>query len=211
MAHTEWRIKGREFVNCNCSYGCPCQFNAPPTHGDCQAVAAYAIEEGHHGEVRLDGLRAALFARWPRAIHQGGGEVQAVIDARADAAQREALRRIIHGHDTEPGATVWQVFSTTYAKVHEPLVKPIEFEVEVAARTARLVIPGVIEGKGEPILNPVTGAPHRARIDLPHGFEYTVAEIGSGTSRATGAFSIAFADSYGQFADIHLTQSGVVR
>jgi hypothetical protein len=34
----KWRIKGREFVNCNCSYGCPCQFNAPPTHGNCRAV-----------------------------------------------------------------------------------------------------------------------------------------------------------------------------
>ena len=24
MADTKWTIKGREFVNCNCSYGCPC-------------------------------------------------------------------------------------------------------------------------------------------------------------------------------------------
>lgn len=211
MAHIEWRIKGREFVNCNCSYGCPCQFNAPPTHGNCQAVAAYIIDEGHHGEVRLDGLRAALFARWPRAIHEGDGEVQAIIDARADDAQRAALTRIVHGEDTEPGATMWQVFSSTYAEVHDPLVRPIDFEVDVAQRTARLVIPGVVESAGTPILNPVSGAPHRARIDLPHGFEYAIAEIGSGTSRATGAFAIAFSDSYGQFADIHLTQAGVVR
>ena len=211
MAHTEWRIKGREFVNCNCSYGCPCQFNAPPTHGNCQAVAAYVIDQGHHGAVRLDGLRAALFARWPKAIHQGEGELQVVMDERADPDQREALRRIMLGHDTEPGATMWQVFSTTYAKVHEPLVRRIDFEVDVAQRTARLVIPGVVEAEGTPILNPVTGQAHRARIDLPQGFEYAIAEIGSGTSRATGAFSIAFADSYGQFADIHLTRAGVVR
>ena len=26
----KWEIKGREFGNCNCDYGCPCQFNALP-------------------------------------------------------------------------------------------------------------------------------------------------------------------------------------
>jgi len=27
---TNWEIKGREFGNCNCSYGCPCQFKRCP-------------------------------------------------------------------------------------------------------------------------------------------------------------------------------------
>src|SRR5438034_944809 len=35
MTNTEWTIHGREFANCNCAYGCPCQFNALPTHGNC--------------------------------------------------------------------------------------------------------------------------------------------------------------------------------
>ncbi len=34
----DWAIKGREFANCNCSYGCPCQFNALPTDGTCKAA-----------------------------------------------------------------------------------------------------------------------------------------------------------------------------
>ena len=34
--------------------------------------------------------------------------------------------------------------------------------------------------KKEKIRNPVTGDTHRARINLPHGFEYEVAEIGRG-------------------------------
>ena len=37
---TEWTIKGREFSNCNCDYGCPCQFNALPTDGTCKAAVA---------------------------------------------------------------------------------------------------------------------------------------------------------------------------
>jgi len=52
----EWRVKGTELANCNCAYGCPCQFNALPTHGDCRAAVGYEIEEGHFGSVRLDGL-----------------------------------------------------------------------------------------------------------------------------------------------------------
>ncbi len=53
---TPWDVKGIEFVNCNCAYGCPCQFNALPTHGFCEAVGGYHIAEGRHGDVRLDGL-----------------------------------------------------------------------------------------------------------------------------------------------------------
>ncbi|MGA7790694.1 MAG: DUF1326 domain-containing protein, partial [Xanthobacteraceae bacterium] len=30
-------------MNCNCAYGCPCQFNALPTHGNCEAVAGMQI------------------------------------------------------------------------------------------------------------------------------------------------------------------------
>ncbi len=26
----EWILTGREFANCNCAHGCPCQFNALP-------------------------------------------------------------------------------------------------------------------------------------------------------------------------------------
>ena len=48
---TEWRLKGREFANCNCDYGCPCQFNALPTHGICEAAVGYQFDEGHHGDV----------------------------------------------------------------------------------------------------------------------------------------------------------------
>ena len=41
-----------------------------------------------------------------------------------------------------------------------------------------ILVDGVYEVLGEPIKNPVTGAEHRVRIDLPHGFEYRIAEMG---------------------------------
>jgi hypothetical protein len=100
---------------------------------------------------------------------------------------------------------------TTITTVHEPLYTAIQFDVDIDARRARLVVPDLIEASGEPIRNPVTGAEHRARIELPDGFEYTVAEVGSGTSTARAAIPMALSDSYGQFAHLHLSTHGVVR
>ena len=44
-----WRIVGDEVGNCNCDWGCPCQFDALPTHGNCMAMIAYQINEGGFG------------------------------------------------------------------------------------------------------------------------------------------------------------------
>ncbi len=71
MTIKHWEIRGREFVNCNCAYGCPCQFNALPTHGDCQGVGAIAIDQGHYDGVPLAGLIGVWLLSWPKAIHEG--------------------------------------------------------------------------------------------------------------------------------------------
>src|SRR5205085_12520038 len=39
----EWRVKATELANCNCAYGCPCQFNSLPTHGNCRAAVAMTL------------------------------------------------------------------------------------------------------------------------------------------------------------------------
>ncbi len=207
---TQWEIKGREFVNCNCAYGCPCQFNALPTHGDCRAIAMIGIDEGRHGEVRLDGLRFGMIASWPGAIHEGGGEIVPLVDERASPEQREALLRIMGGEDTEPGATLFQVFSATFDKVHDPVFAKIDFEVDVDGRTSRVKIPDLLEARGEPIVNPISGQQHRARINLPAGFEYDVCEVGRGWSKTGGVLGLSLADSHAQFAALHMTGQGVV-
>jgi hypothetical protein len=211
MPYVEWEVKVREFANCNCNYGCPCQFNALPTHGHCRAVVGYAIDEGHFGNTQLDGLRAVYIAKWPGAVHQGNGELQIIIDERANATQREALRKILYGEETDPGTTVWNIFRSMITTVHDPLYADIQFDVDIEARQAELKVPNLVEMTGEPIRNPVTGAEHRARIELPNGFEYTVAEMGSGTSTARGAVPMELSNSYGQFAHLHLSTHGVIR
>ena len=71
MTEAKWAIHGREFANCNCAYGCPCQFNALPTHGNCTAVVGMQIDTGHHRDTKLDGLRIAGVFSWPGPIHLG--------------------------------------------------------------------------------------------------------------------------------------------
>ena len=210
MTASKWTIKAREFVHCNCAYGCPCQFNALPTHGHCQAVAALEILEGRHGDTDLAGTRIAMIVAWPGPIHEGKGQVVPIVDEAATEAQREALLRIMSGLDTVPGATFFQVFSTTYEKVHDPVFAPIEIDVDVDGRTARLKVPDWIDARGEPIRNPVTGDEHRARINLPNGFEYETCEVGRGWANTQGPVDVQLRDSHAQFATLHLTESGVV-
>jgi hypothetical protein len=207
----KWTLHGREFANCNCAYGCPCQFNALPTHGHCRAVVGIQIDKGHHGDTVLDGLRLAGIFRWPGPIHGGNGEALPIVDKRANAAQRDGILRIMTGQDTTPGATMFNVFASMLSKAYDPVFADIDFDVDIDKRRARLKVDGYIDQRGEPIVNPVTGAEHRARIDLPSGFEYTLAEMGRGWTKATGPIAYELADSYGQFAELHLCQDGIVR
>jgi hypothetical protein len=209
---TYWEFKGRELVNCNCEYGCNCQFNALPDKGHCQAVAGIQIDEGHYGDTRLDGLRIAAIFKWPGAVHEGNGEAIAFVDERADERQREALLKIMTGQDTDAMATMFSVYMSTLTKLHEPVFTNIDFEVDVDGRRGRLSIPGYVEMSGEPIRNKVTGMEARAQIVLPKGFEYAIADIGSASSRTTGGpMQVDFGNSYGQFANLHLSSHGVVR
>jgi hypothetical protein len=208
---TEWRINAVHLGNCNCAYGCPCKFSALPTHRNCRSVVGYEIEEGYFGAIRLDGLRAALITSWPGAIHEGNGTMQVIIDERADESHRDALLKILTGGETDDMTTIWWVFSTMCPNKLEPLFLPIEVAIDVEARRGHIRVPGIIETVGEPIRNPVNGAEHRARIQMPEGVEFRIAEVGSGTTRTTGQISLPdLENTHAQFAHIHFSNKGVV-
>jgi hypothetical protein len=210
MAITDWRIEGVAWGSCKCNYGCPCQFEDDPTHGDCRGFEAARITRGHFGDTRLDGLAFAIFYAWPGPVYRGGGEMQLVIDERADAEQRRALDAVLHGKETEPGKSIWWVFDAMTDTKHPTLHLPIEFECDIEARTARARIPGLLEASGRPILSKVDGQPHRVRIDLPGGVEFEQAEIGSGTALATGAIALDLDDTYGQWNVLRHTGEGLI-
>ena len=53
-------------------------------------------------------------------------------------------------------------------------------DIDMNARRATCRAEGALVGRGEPILNPVTGAEHRVGIVLPNGFEYGQNEVAAG-------------------------------
>ena len=137
MSKIDWYIEGEEYGNCNCDYGCPCQFDSLPTHGNCEAFGITRIRKGYFGDVTLDGLMFGAVYAWPGPVFEGKGRMQAVIDSRADAAQREALLKILYGEETDDGANHWWVYHAMSETVHEPLIADIRLELDVDARRAR--------------------------------------------------------------------------
>jgi hypothetical protein len=172
---TSWRMKGEHAGTCNCIWACPCQFNALPDKGHCEAILAWRIREGHFGDTSLDGVCFGMAVHWPGAIHEGSGTRQFVVDESANDEQRDALNALATG---KQGGTYFEIFAAVCPNDREPIAAPIELEVDRESRRARLRIGGLGESRIEPIVNPeISPDEHRVRIELPNGFEYTQAEI----------------------------------
>jgi len=196
-----WRIVGEEVASCNCAWGCPCQFNALPTHGRCEAIVAMRIREGHYGSTNLDGVTFAGAFWFPGPIHEGKGIGRFAVDEKANADQRAALVAITTG---KAGGMPWEIFAAVTETYLDPIFIPIDLESNREARTARLHAPGLGDFRIEPIKNPVTGEPHRALIKLPEGFEYKEAEMGNTVSMhgTVGDKTLNNQNSYAQLAAV---------
>src|SRR5258708_25537989 len=96
-APLSWSFDTDYLQACNCDYGCPCEFSAPPTPGFCEGTGTWRIKTGRCGDVLLDGLCLAFAAHWPKAIHLGGVTVPLFADERANEEQRPALENIALG------------------------------------------------------------------------------------------------------------------
>jgi len=159
-----WSYTADIMTACSCDWGCPCNFNAPPTRGFCEGGWALKIAKGRCGNVTLDGLGFALFAKWPKAIHEGGGTGKAWIDARATEDQRRALDRIVRG---QLGGKPWPIFAPTIDTWLETSFVKLEWRLDGArsqfkfGEDVRLTM--------TPMRNPVTGMEVPAKIVLPEG------------------------------------------
>ena len=187
---TSWHIAGEEMANCNCVWACPCQFDANPSEGNCHALVAFQIKKGEFGDTTMDGVRFALVVSWPGAIHEGDGTVQLILDGSSSEEQHEAVKQLASGGQ---GGAYFEIFSSVLPHVRDPVVAPIDFEIDRERRVASVKVGEIAEMEVEPIRNPVSGDEHRVRIDLPEGFEYTQAEIANTTNgRVSGDEPLSF-------------------
>lgn len=185
MDYVDWMIRTKQIGTCSCDYGCPCEFNAPPTRVPCEGVMAMEITEGYFGDVRLDGLRVAGVYRWPGPMHEGHGTWWSIVDKSASEKQVEALFKIMGGEEQEP-TTGFAIYGSTIENEPEPIFADIEFEWDLDARAGRFSVADVLDATVKPIKNPVTGKPHYIAIHPHEGFEFREAEMASASYWSRG-------------------------
>lgn len=173
----KWSFEAEYLQACSCEYGCPCEFQAPPSKGFCEGVGAWRITSGTYEKVSLDGLGLAFAARWPEAIHLGNGTVAVFVDERATPEQRDALLQIASG---QAGGMPFEILAATISNLLEPQFVPMQFDF--SGRTSKAKIGDAVEIGLSPIKNPVTGAEEGVRIVHETGFIFQQADV---TSAAT--------------------------
>jgi len=170
-----WSMEGATFGPCNCDWGCPCNFDAPPTFGHCDGVYVWAVREGTFGDVSLDGLNFAWAGHSPGPIHEGNLTAVVLVDEQATPAQRDALAALwTGGRSGLPFDILNAVTSTLLDTIYA------RFEIELAGIDTRARIGGgeIFEVVQSRVKNPVTGEEEELYLDKPTGFTSTRSELG---------------------------------
>src|SRR5438445_11240971 len=128
--------------NRNCDPGCPCDFNANPTRGNCEGMAAMIVERGQLDDVNLAGVKWAFKYWWPGALHEGHGAGQPILDAAMSPEQMESLGAILSGQN---GGTFYGILAEIIDTFHDPVIADIDIEIDVENRRARCVVDGALE------------------------------------------------------------------
>jgi hypothetical protein len=168
---TSWKLGGTLLIACNCDYGCPCNFNALPSHGKCEGGWLWHVEKGGVGDVPLEGLSFTVHSDWPGAIHDGGGRAVSFYDERADERQAEAIKTLVRGELGGP----WGIFINTYEL---EAIRPERFELHLDGVHSTARVGDAIALELTTIKNPVTGAEVHPGAVLPEGLVCKEASFG---------------------------------
>lgn len=160
----QWRLKGKLVQACNCEWGCPCEFNAPPSQGYCEGTWTWHVDEGRYGDVDMGGIHFAAACKWPGQIHEGNGEALPNLDERMTPEQRQAVGALLSGQGGGP----WGIIAATLTKVHEATF--VRWDVTLAAAETSITAGDVLTMDLAPMRNPITGDTHEASVVLPTGF-----------------------------------------
>jgi hypothetical protein len=154
-----YHLKGATLGGCSCDWGCPCNFEVPPSRGFCEGEYVWCVEQGHYGDARLDGLCFGLFVHSPAAIHLGDLTTVVIVDERANAQQRQAVEAMIT--NAPPFSVFFSLTSNFLGFRYAP------FEVHLDGIRSRITIPRIYELELTPMTNPVTGEIELATLLKP--------------------------------------------
>jgi hypothetical protein len=159
-----FRVKAESVEACNCHHGCNCQFVGIPNEGKCEFIVGYEVKDGRFGNVSLNGVRAVVAAKYPKAIHEGHGHVVLFIDDKATQEQVNALATILSG---KMGGMPWEAIAGTIEKFEGPIRKPVE--IRINGERSEVRVPGAVELRATPLRDVVSGAEKEVHIVYPKG------------------------------------------
>lgn len=183
----KWHFDADYLQACSCDYGCPCEFNAPPTQGYCDGVGAWRIQHGQYGTLSLDGLGLGFAAHWPKALHEGNGTACIFVDEKANPAQREALLHIASG---KAGGLPFEIIAMTLSKILDPQFVPFQFHFN--GLHSRFKLGEAVTASFAPILNPVTHQPESLGVEHGTGFMFKRADAVSAEEMITAMGDLKF-------------------
>ncbi len=202
-AKTPYRVKAESIEACNCQHGCNCQFEGFPNEGMCEFIIGFEVKDGSLGGVSLDGVRAVVAAKYPKAIHEGNGRMVLFIDERATDEQAGAFAAIVSG---KMGGMPWEALAGTVTRFEGPVRMPIQ--IDIAGARSRVHVPGAVDLSLVPLKNPVTGAEKEVHIVYPSGgFFWDDAKVATTDQMraALGDFQLEWPGRYAAAAQVNWT------
>lgn len=190
MADTKWHYKGEYLEFCNCAYGCPCNFNGFPTHGNCRAVVVTKVTEGKIGDVDISGVTFGGAFSWPQAIHDGNGTAAVFFDTSTSPEQQAALGAML---TNQYGGMPWEIFAATLTNLMGPFVEKIEANFNGTKSSVK--IGNKISAAMTPHVSPVDATQEQeVHIVLPTGFVWTDAMAARNTGQKVNVDGLQFED-----------------
>mgnify|MGYP001165481485 CR=1 FL=1 len=186
-------LKGRLLGACNCAWGCPCNFEEPPSYGSYEGVYLWQVVEGQYHGVDLAGLVISEISKFPEAIHLGNGTSVYLIDERANEEQRQAIETMVRN---EAPFSVFIDLTTQFIGF-----RYVPFQVTIDGINSHATVPGKLDMHLTPMKNPVTGADELATLNKPTGFTFQIQELcttSAFTAEADG-LSVDFPGKYAEF------------
>jgi len=194
---TSYHLKGVLLGACSCDWGCPCNFEAPPTQGWCEGGYFWHVEEGTYGQVDLHGLNFAWYVHSPGPIHLGHITSLVLVDERATASQRHALEELLTQNPNVMPFAIFKSLTETFLGVQYA-----PFELTLQGTQSHATVPSVLEIQLAPMKNPVTGEEEPATLLKPKGFTSQQQELcATAAFRVTSArLSYDHSGKYGEFS-----------
>jgi hypothetical protein len=200
---TPFRVKAESIEACNCQHGCNCQFAGYPNEGKCEFIIGYDVQDGRFGNTSLNGMRAVVVAKYPKAIHEGNGHVVLFVDEKASQEQVDAFTTILSG---KMGGMPWEALAGTISKFEGPIRKPIELSID--GERSHVRIPGAVEVRLTPLRDPVTGKEKEVHIVYPKGgFFWNDAKVATTDAMRAeyGALRLEWPNRYASAAEVNWT------